>query len=54
MGPYHTPSKEHMYTKDQRGSNWQLVNPKQAGLFADWYGLCNFWLNGPIDLKFGM
>ena len=40
-------------------------NPKQAGLFADWYGrggggwqnltqLCNSCLNGPIDLKFGM
>ena len=41
--------------------NEQLVNPKQAGLFADWYGggadfapLCNFCLNGPIDLKFGI
>ena len=40
------------------------INPKQAGLFADWYGwggggadsapLCNASLNGPIDLKFGM
>ena len=40
-------------------------NPKQAGLFADWYDrgggggadsvpLCNFCLNSPIDLKFGM
>ena len=34
-------------------------NPKQAGLFADWYGqgvlpfLCNFCLNDPIDLKLG-
>ena len=38
------------------------VNPKEAGLFANWYGqgrvdsatLCDFCLNGPIDLKFGM
>ena len=39
------------------------INPKQAGLYADWYGLgggaesaplCNFYLDGPIDLKFGM
>ena len=36
--------------------------PKQARLFADWYGQGradsapprNFCLNGPIDLKFGM
>ena len=40
------------------------VNPKQTGLFANWYGrgggqnlplpLCNFCLDGPFDLKFGM
>ena len=33
------------------------LNPKQAGLFADWYGRglpLYFCLNGPIDLKFGM
>ena len=38
----------------------QFFNPKQVGLFADWYGrgradsgrFCNFSLNGPIDLKF--
>ena len=39
------------------------LNPKQAGLFADWYGrgradsappIFNFCLNFPIDLKFGM
>ena len=40
------------------------LNPKQAGLFVDWLGrrgggtdfapLCNFCLNGPINLKFGM
>ena len=37
-------------------------NPKQAGLFADWYGggradsapLFNLCLNGPIDLEIGM
>ena len=42
-----------------------IINPKQAGLFADLYGrkgggqihsapFCKFCLNGPIDLKFGM
>ena len=38
-------------------------NPKQTRVFADWYGwgggggsarLCNFCLNGPIDVKFCM
>ena len=37
-------------------------NPKQARLFANLYGqrgaesapLCNFCLDSPIDLKFGM
>ena len=40
---------------------YDAFNPKQAGLFADWYGrgrgdsapLCNFCLNGPIYLKSG-
>ena len=47
-------------------SDTQLLNtlsPKQAGLFADWYGRggggrdlppSNFCLNRPIDLKFDM
>ena len=44
-------------------SKYPVLNSKQAGLFAVWYGpgradsaspLSNFCLNGPIDLKFGM